>query len=108
MIDQAFWQERICDLCRKDESLLQPRLVGIMENGLWVDGYSQEKVRKAKEIRAVWEKEITCPCIVFQSDMEEVVICEKHLAEVVSKRHEYIGTKYLTPLFEEILWTNYK
>lgn len=91
MIDQAFWKMGICDLCRKDESLLEPRLVGIMENGKWVDGFSQEKVHKAKEIRAKWEQEITCPCVVFQADMEEVVICEKHLKEIVSKKAEFLG-----------------
>jgi len=91
MIDQAFWKIGICDLCRKDDSLLQPRLVGIMENGLWVNGFSREKVRKAREIRAEWEKEITCPCIVFQADMDEVVICEKHLEEIVSKKNDYIS-----------------
>lgn len=37
-----------------------------------------------------WEKEIACPCIVFQTDMEEVVICEKHLVEVMSKKSEFI------------------
>lgn len=93
MIDQAFWKIDICDLCRKDESLLKPRLVGIMENGLWVDGFSEEKVRKARVICAEWEKEISCTCIIFKADMEEVVICEKHLQEIVSKKYEYIGTK---------------
>lgn len=88
MIDQAFWQIRICDLCSKDDSLLQPRLAGIMENGYWVDGFTLEKARKANEIRAKWEQEIACPCIVFQADMEEVVICEKHLTEIISKKTE--------------------
>jgi hypothetical protein len=91
MIDQAFWKIGICDLCRKDESLLQPRLIGIMENCRWVGGYSKEKVDKAREIRANWEKEITCPCIVFQADIDEVVICEKHLAEIMSKKQEFLN-----------------
>jgi len=73
-------------LCRKDESLLEPKLMGIMENGLWVDGYSPEKVRKAKEIRAEWERSLICPCVVFQADMDEVVICEKHLTELMAKK----------------------
>ena len=88
MIDQVFWDVRICDLCRKDESLLQPKLVGIMENWNWVGGFSQEKLHKAKKIRAEWEKEIMAPCIVFQADMEEVVICERHLTEVIAKKRE--------------------
>ena len=91
MIDQTFWKITICDLCRKDESLLQPQLVGIMENGSWVEPFTHEKARKANEIRFRWEQEISCPCIVFQADMDEVSICEKHLAEIMSKKDEFIG-----------------
>lgn len=91
MIDLAFWKLGICDLCRKDESLLEPRLAGIMENGRWVKGCSHEKVKKAKEIRAKWEEEITCPCLVFHADMEEVIICEKHLAEIVAQKSKFLG-----------------
>ena len=90
MIDKVFWKIRICDLCRKDESLLQPQLAGIMEKGYWVNGFSQDNVRKAKEIRAKWEEEIACPCIVFNADVDEVVICEKHLAEVIARKSEYV------------------
>lgn len=91
MIDRIFWKIGLCDLCRKDESLLEPRLVGIMEKGSWVNGFSKDQVQKAKEIRAEWEQEISCPCIVFQADMEEVVICEKHLLESMSKKAEFLG-----------------
>ena len=93
MIDQAFWKFGLCDLCRQDDTLLQPRLIGIMENGNWVGGFSQENLRKAKEIRARWEGELHCPCIVLKADMEEVVICEKHLNEVLSKKSEFIKGK---------------
>jgi hypothetical protein len=88
MIDKAFWQIRVCDLCFQDQSALEPRLKGIMENGYWVDGFSLEKAIKAREIRAVWYEEISCPCLVLKADMEEVVICEKHLAEAVAKKSE--------------------
>ena len=77
-------------MCRQDQSSLEPRLAGIMENGRWVGGFTLEKCARAKEIRAKWEEEISCPCIVFISDMEEVVICEKHLAEFVAKKEEFI------------------
>jgi len=90
MIDRSFWKVGLCDECRKDESLLEPRLVGVMEDGQWVGGYTQENLRKAREIRAKWEQEITCPCIVFTADCDEVVICEKHLAEIVAKKSEFI------------------
>lgn len=62
-----------------------------MENGLWVKPFTQEKLLKAKELRIKWEEEIICPCIVFQADMDEVVICEKHLAEIMSKKDKFIG-----------------
>ena len=90
MIDQAFWKIGCCDLCLKDRSLLEPRLVGIMEKGQWVGELTKEKTEKASKIFKEWYEEITCPCIVLQADMEEVVICEKHLNEIISKKAEYI------------------
>ncbi len=90
MIQNYYWVVRMCDLCRKDESLLQPRLAGVMENGNWVGGFTQDNLQKAKKIRAEWEQEISCPCVVFHADMEEVVICEKHLAEVIARKNEFI------------------
>ena len=93
MIDQMFWSYEICDICRKDQTLLEPRLAGIMEDGKWVDGFSQEKVDKAKEIMYQWEKEITCPCITFWADMEKVIICEKHLAEIVAQKDDFLNGK---------------
>lgn len=80
MIDQVFWQDEICDLCRKDESLLQFRLAGI--------GFSLEKSKQAREIWAQWEQEIICPCVVFRADMESIIICEKHLLEILSKKKD--------------------
>lgn len=90
MLDLASWQNRICDVCRKDESL-QPRFDGIMEQGLWIDGFSEEKSRKVTEILGKWERELTCPCVVFQKEIEEFVICEKHLAEIVSNKSKYMN-----------------
>lgn len=92
MIDRVSWEIRICDLCRKDESELDQKLVGVMENGQWVGGFSREKARKSKEIRAEWEQEILRPCIVFRADMDEVVICEEHLKEILCKKDELIGS----------------
>jgi hypothetical protein len=88
MIDAAYWMMRLCDVCRKDESVLQSRLVGIMENGHWVGKYTKEKVQAARSLRAEWEQEIARPCLVFKTDMDEVVICEKHLLELLDKKKE--------------------
>ena len=90
MIDQIFWKMGICDLCRKNDSLLKPMLVGIRESGNWVGGYSVEKAIKVKDIYSQWHKMIECPCIVIYAEMEKVTICEKHLAEVIAKKDEFI------------------
>lgn len=91
MIDGVFWKVEVCDLCRKDESKLQPKLIGIMEDGRWVGGFTKEKSEKAKEIRWKWEEEISCPCIHFYADCDEVVICEKHLFQILARRDDELG-----------------
>jgi hypothetical protein len=93
MISLVQWKIRICDICSKDESLLQSRIVGLMENGDWVDGYSKEKSDKVSALRGEWEREITKPCLVFDADMDEVVICEDHLLELLAKKNEQIESQ---------------
>lgn len=92
MIDGFCWKIQLCDLCLKDKDLLnelEKRLIGIMENGQWVDGFSDEKAKACNVIRGQWEKEITCPCLVIWADMEHISICERHLKEAIDEKSKF-------------------
>ena len=80
-----FFLDGLCDVCRCETSEIDRRLLAanVMDKGNWIGGFTREKCEVAKSIRAIWEGEITCRCLVLRADMEEIKLCSRHLKEIV-------------------------